>query len=100
METTTYHYDEQGRLTHTVTLREPEWLEDDVAWALAWKQEQAGLCPGCKLPLEETTDPANDGRYRVPPATRCFACTPLAEAHKEYAASAPGVLLHAEKDEE
>ncbi|MFC6080914.1 hypothetical protein [Sphaerisporangium aureirubrum] len=99
METTTFHYDAAGLLTHTVTVREPEWLEDDVAWALAWRQEQAGKCPGCGLQLEETTNPANDGRYVVPLPVRCFACTPIAEAHTIYAKSPPGLLIHAELPE-
>ncbi|RCG31990.1 hypothetical protein DQ384_05460 [Sphaerisporangium album] len=80
-----------------MTVREPEWLEDDLAWALAWKHEQDCKCPGCKLPLDETTDPANNGLYEVPLPVRCFACTPLAKAHADYAESDPGLLLHAER---
>lgn len=38
-----------------------------------WALEQAGLCGGCGLPLEETTDPANEELYETQ-AIRCFAC--------------------------
>lgn len=100
VETTTYHYDEQNKLTHTVTVRDSVWLEDDVDWALAWQQEEAAkkadTCPGCKLSLSETTDPANVGRYQVPLPARCDACTRLADTAKEYAESDPGLIFHAE----
>lgn len=45
----------------------------DRAKALAWQLERALLCPSCGLPLDETTDPDNEGRYTAQ-KIRCHAC--------------------------
>lgn len=60
-----------------------------LAQALTWYE--ANLCPGCGQPLWESMDPANEGRYHVPPASRCHACTQVQLAMRPYekAASDP-----------
>lgn len=60
-----------------ITVREPEWTEDDRDWAAADLDAQAGLCPGCGLPLEETTDPASEGAYVALEPLKCHGCAPL-----------------------
>lgn len=76
---TTFEYDDEtGRLVRAITVREPEWLEDDRDWAAADDQDRASRCPGgCGMPLEETTDPANEGAYVAVEPLKCHACAPL-----------------------
>lgn len=51
---------------------------------LALQMYRAGLCPHCKRPLRECADPESDGKWRVPPPTRCHATTALSIAAKQY----------------
>ena len=88
--TTVYHYDDSGRLTHSVTTSEPEWLEDDYAWAVADLANQADLC-SCGQPLSETTKPEAEGTY-VASSVRCHACTPLERERQDFAEAPPGLL--------
>jgi hypothetical protein len=53
----------------------PDWLEDDQRAALDLLAYEAQLCPGCKQPMAETTDPANEFRYVAEPPIRCHRCT-------------------------
>jgi len=87
-------------LVRSVTTREPEWTEEDVAWHTAYLREQNSRCPGpCGLPLDETTDMAN-GRpvhtYKVPAPARCQACDVLIQAQDaadKDKVKRPGALL-------
>lgn len=85
-EITIYEYDDDGRLTRSVTTREPRWTEEDIAWALAGIEEQADRCPKCSLPLSETTA-MNDGEpvhvYKVPKPKRCHGCDARIKAQDE-----------------
>ncbi|WP_214327843.1 hypothetical protein [Nonomuraea sediminis] len=63
-------------MVRAITVHEPEWLEDDRDWACAAQEEQEGVCPGCGLPLEETTDPDNEGAYVALEPLRCHGCAP------------------------
>lgn len=72
---TTYHYDDAGHLIGAATVREPEWTDQDREAAIALQEYEAGLCPGCQEPMSETTDPANEGRYRTDLPIRCHRCT-------------------------
>lgn len=78
---TEYSYDEDGRLVSSITTREPEWTEEDLAWARAWQDEQNDKCPRCRLPLSETTAMAN-GRpvhsYVADEPARCYGCDAIA----------------------
>jgi hypothetical protein len=95
---TTFEYDGRGRLVRAITVREPEWLEEDRDWATADLHEQASKCSsGCGLPLDETTDPANEGAYEAPLPTRCFACTTLSARQAEYKEDPSSLLFHVRK---
>lgn len=83
-EETVYEYDEQGRLVRALTVREPEWSEQDVAWMLALAEWRATRCPACGGDIRECTDPASEGRYEVPPPHRCHAATAIAAAQERY----------------
>lgn len=84
-ETTSYEY-EGGRLVRSVTVREPEWSDEDRAWMAALAGYRDRPCPcGCGHPAEETTAHESDGRiYVVPPPTRCRARTALVQAQAQY----------------
>ena len=60
-----------------ITVSEPEWLEEDRDWARADVQARAGDCPGCELPLEETTLAENEGKYVADEPLKCHACAAL-----------------------
>jgi hypothetical protein len=53
----------------------PDWLEEDRRAALDLAEWEANLCPGCREPLSETTDPGNEERYVATLAARCHRCT-------------------------
>lgn len=75
---TTRHRDAAGRVVE-VTTGEPEWTEDDQVHALALTAYEAGLCPGCKRSLAQTTDPLMEGRYAYDGFVECFYCLALAK---------------------
>lgn len=66
-------------------VREPEWLEEDRALALAFGIYEADLCPGCRHPLAETTDAAHEFAYRPGAPIRCHRCTVSSMAANAYA---------------
>ncbi len=66
-----------------MTVVEPEWDDDERGWMLALGALRKDTCPGCGHPLTESTDPVNEGRYRVDPPTRCHACTALQTAYAD-----------------
>lgn len=53
----------------------PDWLDEDRQAALELADYEAGLCPGCKDPLSETTVAENEFRYKAELAGRCHRCT-------------------------
>lgn len=61
-----------GRMIHQ---SEPEWDEETRAVVLAYEMWERELCTGCGHPYASTTDPENEGRYRVKAPIRCHACT-------------------------
>ena len=84
-ETTTYTYDEAGRVLTATTVREPEWDEQEQAWMLALAEfEDEELCPVCGGPRSVCQAPENEGRFSVPPPTRCFVATAIADAREPY----------------
>lgn len=89
---TVYEYDE-GRLVRSVTTHDAAWTEEDLGYGKAHRRNELGRCPGCKLPLDETTNPDNEGAYEAPPPTRCHACTPMEHRKAEYLQSPPGLLF-------
>lgn len=71
---TTYEYDDDGRLIRAVTTTEAEWDDEqrDAVYALA--RFEAGLCPGCRQPIAETTAPEAEFAYKELETLRCFRC--------------------------
>lgn len=96
---TTYEYDGHDRLVRAITVHDAEWTDEDLDTAKAKRRNDAENCPGCALPLSETTDLANQGEYIVPPPTRCFACTEMERERERLAKTKikPGALLHVER---
>jgi len=78
-----YEYDEQGRMTRSVSRSEAEWDQDQRDMVLALTEAERGECAGCGQPLGESTDPENEGRYRVDPPTRCHGCNALQIAYEK-----------------
>jgi hypothetical protein len=78
------HEYEDGRLVRSVTTTEPEWDDDQRAAVQALLRYEASLCPGCRSPWAEVTDPDNEGRYITAPAIRCHRCTALSQAQGIY----------------
>lgn len=84
-----------------MTTHDAEWLDDDRGYSQAYRRNKAGECPGgCGLPLEETTDPANEGAYEAPLPTRCHACTSLEHQKTEYEKNPPGLLFQVRMKDE
>jgi hypothetical protein len=52
----------------------PDWLEEDRRAALDLAEWEAGLCPGCREPLAETTLAENEERYVAEVAGLCHRC--------------------------
>ena len=80
----------------------PAWTEDDRISALSLMEYENSLCPGCKHPLEETTKPENEYRYRAEIPMRCHRCTAIAMAGDTYqdAPHASALLLSVHIPEE
>ena len=70
----THEYDAAGRLVRSTET--PEWTAEDRELAFALMEYEAGLCPGCQHPLDETSKPEHEGAYRPDgPPIRCHYCT-------------------------
>lgn len=104
-EITRHYYNKKGQVVRSVTVKEAEWTDEDLALHTAHVQEQAGRCPGvCGLPLDETTAMA-DGEpvhtFTVSLPHRCHACDAVMRAQDEAEQRnvvRPGALLrHVEK---
>lgn len=81
---TTYEYDSAGLLVRSVTVAEPEWDEDERAWALALLAVEGDTCPGCHGQMSETTAADAEGKYAASPPTRCHKCTAISQAQDAY----------------
>lgn len=91
---TRYEHDDDGRLAAAVTTVEAEWDADGRGLALALTEYEAGLCPGCRHPLTETTAAANEERYVAELPVRCHRCTATDQVSARYQDSpSPGALL-------
>lgn len=73
--------DPAGRAVRYVA---PPWDLADVALALALDIVEGETCTGCGHRLAESTDPANEGRYRADPPVLCHACTALDQGTQPY----------------
>lgn len=82
-EVTTYEYDDEGRVAQAITVREPEFSHLDRAWLLdSWKRENEPRSSTGWL-MSVATDPANQGKFFVPPPTVDFAAKAEIEAREE-----------------
>lgn len=59
------------------------WTHRDRMEARAWREVDAGRCPGCRGDLDETTDPDNEDAYDGHLVT-CFKCAAKAQALDEF----------------
>lgn len=73
--TTTYRYDDDGRLVESITFTEEEWDPQQQAWMLALHVLETDRCPGCGGRWSDTTHPDNQDAYTVPDPVRCHSCT-------------------------
>lgn len=85
--TTTYEYDDDGRLLRSMETVEPEWDEDERAWVTALRLYRDSLCPSCGGPVEEchapiTFDELRRGRFIVEHSV-CARTRELRKAMKE-----------------
>jgi len=74
--TTTYEYDDDGRLISSVSVRDPEWSDQDRGIAAALFDIEAARCPGCGGDLTETTV-ETPGRGWDVEHKKCFRCEAL-----------------------
>jgi hypothetical protein len=89
----TFIYNQAGQVVRVEL--EPEWDDDNRQMVLALQAHEAGLCPGCNHPLEETTKPEYKDAYRPETPIRCHYCTTQAlvseTAEKQYGHSGAAV---------
>ena len=76
----------------SVTHAESEWDDDDRAVMRALWLIEADECPGCRGPLSETADPANEDAYTAA-ATRCHRCTAVALHQSRFEGPQPTAVL-------
>jgi hypothetical protein len=81
---TTHEFDPAGRVVRSETVYTPDWTEDDVRGALALRNYEAELCPGCHHPFAETANPDNEFEYEALPPIRCHRCTKRENASEGY----------------
>jgi hypothetical protein len=83
VERTTYEYDEAGRLTSAVTVRDPDWMDDDRDLAFSLLSWEAQSCPGCGGNLTETGAPEAEDAYEVS-ATLCHRCVAIEQKQHQH----------------
>jgi hypothetical protein len=81
--TTTYEYDDDGRVARTVAVREPEWTEQDRAELLALALYRTWLCPcGCGYLAKDTFSHEEIGPAFKATHLACRATLALLEAQR------------------
>lgn len=70
-------------MIEAVTVTEPEWSEEDRAWAAALIDLEWVTCPGCGGDLTQTTSPDPDQGFRVED-TVCEKCKAISTARDAY----------------
>jgi hypothetical protein len=82
--TTTFEYDDAGRVVRSVETTEAEWDPESYALLAALADYEAALCPRCGEPLVECRDAGADPnnprathRYVAKIQGRCHACDAL-----------------------
>lgn len=88
---TRYFYDRRGRLTRSVTTREPQWTDQDRTELLALAEYRDTLCPnGCGQPISESTSNADTGPQYNISRTTCRACAAVLEEKRAAADGGAG----------
>ncbi len=85
---TEYHYDDTGRLTHSVTTHDPEWSAEDSSDALEWQAERAALWDRGH-PIDETSNPDRANVWVTDEVT-CWACAARERRAKTAGETRPG----------
>lgn len=70
---TTFEYDDDGRVTRAITVREPEFSFLDRKWMLDSREADHVPRSSTGWLMSEATDPANQGKFYTPPPTVDFA---------------------------
>lgn len=100
---TTYEYDDGGRMTQSVTVREAEFSAWDRAVLLADRAEARAPRGHHGILMSEATARENFGRFVVPEPTTDLAAKALREAReawKEQHGSTEDLLFRVELDED
>lgn len=84
VRTVQHEYDLMGNLVRSVETMEPEWTDEDRTMAMELQDYEAGLCPGCRYPMAETTAPENEFAYQAELPLRCHRCTASERAMKAH----------------
>jgi hypothetical protein len=79
-EVTTYEYDDDGRVVRAVTVREPEYSDLDRKWLLRSREVENEPRGPHGVPISLATDPANRGKFSVPPPSVDFAAWEMSKA--------------------
>lgn len=80
---TEHEYDDAGRLIRSVTTREPEWTEHDLADLLALAEYRSWLCPcGCGFLEDDTHSHESTGPQFKAHRTTCRASLELIEQQR------------------
>lgn len=92
---TTYEYDDSGRLSRAVTVREPEYTAWDRAALLRDVADSKIRRGSHGLPLSETTDPENQFAYEAETPAMDWAQKALDDAQEAYKKQNPKASLGA-----
>jgi hypothetical protein len=74
-EVTRYRYDRRGRLVESVTIREPEWDEQERGWMYALASYRQQVHEPCGTYLPDAIGEAAERAYRAELPVRCHVCT-------------------------
>lgn len=88
VSTTSYVYDEDGRVSSTTTTQAPVFLDSDRWLALADQRIEDEKCPGCGHPRTRAWHPDMGGYYEAT-IHQCFACEAIQQSSSSEKA-APG----------
>lgn len=86
--TTTYTYDDAGRLVRSVSVAEVEWDDEQRAWMQAVVELEGKTCSGCGGFLPDTTSIDMDERYVADHPLRCHRCTAI-DVRRQQVSSKP-----------
>lgn len=85
-----------------MTTEDPEWTDDDLEWALAWRDDDRSRCSGCGQPKSESFAKGNDNAYEAT-ALACHACATSsreAESWNNQDGKAHGIYISVTRREE